>query len=136
MKLPRPKAPPYDLGSWRQAGWNEKTRMACEGWAIHGYGAPMAVYALYMVKVVLYITGWMALCYDPGQDVFWDFTWCFTTTAFQKAILWSMLYEGLGLGCGSGPLTGRYIPPLGGFLYFARPGTTKAPAFPRTPLIG
>ncbi len=36
-----------------------------------------------------------------------------------------MLFEGLGLGCGSGPLTGRYFPPFGGFLYWLRPGTTK-----------
>ena len=56
--------------------------------------------------------------------------------AFQKAILWCMLFEGLGLGCGSGPLTGRYAPPVGGFLYFLRPGTTKLPLFPRAPLLG
>ena len=29
-----------------------------------------------------------------------------------------MLFEVLGLGCGSGPLTGRYLPPVGGFLSF------------------
>ena len=56
--------------------------------------------------------------------------------AFQKAILWSMLFEMLGLGCGSGPLTGRYLPPVGGFLYFLRPGTTKLPLFPALPLLG
>src|SRR5262249_41165437 len=44
--------------------------------------------------------------------------------------------EGLGLGCGSGPLTGRYSPPFGGALYFCRPGTTKAPLFPGLPVLG
>ena len=47
-----------------------------------------------------------------------------------------MLFEVLGLGCGSGPLTGRYVPPIGGFLYFMRPGTLKAPLFVDMPLIG
>jgi hypothetical protein len=47
-----------------------------------------------------------------------------------------MLFEILGFGCGSGPLTGRYFPPLGGFLYFLRPGTTKLPLFPGAPVIG
>lgn len=47
-----------------------------------------------------------------------------------------MLFEGLGLGCGSGPLTGRYYPPVGGFLYFLRPRTTKLPLFPGLPVIG
>src|SRR5256885_226681 len=42
----------------------------------------------------------------------------------------------LGLGCGSGPLTGRYLPPIGGALYFLRPGTTKLPLFENVPLIG
>ena len=56
--------------------------------------------------------------------------------AFQKAILWSLLFEGLGLGCGSGPLTGRYFPPVGGFLYFLRPGTTKLPLFEAIPILG
>jgi hypothetical protein len=47
-----------------------------------------------------------------------------------------MLFEGLGLGCGSGPLTGRYFPPLGGLLYFLRPGTTKRAFFEGLPIIG
>jgi transmembrane protein DUF3556 len=47
-----------------------------------------------------------------------------------------LLFEILGLGCGSGPLTGRYFPPLGGFLYFLRVGTTKLPLFPRLPILG
>ncbi|MCA9631721.1 MAG: DUF3556 domain-containing protein, partial [Myxococcales bacterium] len=60
----------------------------------------------------------------------------FLPLAFQKAIVWSLLFEGLGLGCGSGPLTGRYFPPLGGALYFLRPGTTKLPLFPGAALVG
>ena len=43
---------------------------------------------------------------------------------------------GLGLGCGSGPLTGRYNPPFGGALYFCRPGTIKMPLFPGIPIFG
>ncbi|NRB54105.1 MAG: DUF3556 domain-containing protein, partial [Saprospiraceae bacterium] len=45
-------------------------------------------------------------------------------------------FEILGLGCGSGALTGRYMPPFGGFLYWLRPGTIKLPFFPKAPLIG
>jgi hypothetical protein len=50
--------------------------------------------------------------------------------------VWSLLFEMLGFGCGSGPLTARYMPPVGGFLYFLRPGTIKLPLFPGVPLIG
>src|SRR6185369_225356 len=63
-------------------------------------------------------------------------SWGLEREAFVKAILWSMLFESLGLGCGSGPLTGRYVPPIGGALYFLRPGTTKLPVFEGAPIIG
>src|SRR6202041_988237 len=63
-------------------------------------------------------------------------SWWLHPLAFQKGVVFSLLFEILGLGCGSGPLTGRYFPPVGGFLYFLRPGTTKLPLFPGVPIIG
>src|SRR5260370_19129184 len=47
--------------------------------------------------------------------------------AFQKVVLWTLLFEVLGLGCGFGPLTLRFLPPLGTFLYWLRPGTVRLP---------
>src|SRR5439155_15017404 len=101
-------------------------------------GTPIAVYLAYALKVGLYIGGWVLFCtFTPGMGGLGDIaSWWLRPEAFQKAILWSMLFEILGLGCGSGPLTGRYLPPLGGVLYFLRPGTTKLPAFPGAPIIG
>ena len=40
-----------------------------------------------------------------------------------------MIFEMSGLGCGSGPLTGRYRPPFAGALYFLRRGTIRLPYF-------
>jgi hypothetical protein len=47
-----------------------------------------------------------------------------------------MLFEGLGLGCGSGPLSARFSPPFTAFLHFLRPGTTKRPLFANLPILG
>ena len=47
-----------------------------------------------------------------------------------------MAFEGMGLGCSSGPLSGRYLPPIGGVLAFLRPGTAKLSIFPKLPIIG
>lgn len=112
--------------------------MACAAWALQGYGAPLVVLVFYALKMALYVGGWLFFCgftSDMGglSDIgsYW-----LRPEAFQKAIVWSMLFEILGLGCGSGPLTGRYVPPIGGVLYFARLGTTKQPLFPGAPLIG
>jgi hypothetical protein len=90
------------------------------------------------VKLALYAGAWVLFCKTtPGLGELARIgDWWLHPIAFQKAILWSMLFEGLGLGCGFGPLTGRYAPPVGGFLYFLRPGTTKLPLAPRLPLVG
>src|SRR5438445_6559680 len=132
MSLLDPVAPPYDPLEWAEKPFPEKSRMVCRAWALQGYGTPLGVYALYVVKVLGYVGGWILFCsFTPRMGGLRSIaSWWLEPAAFQKAILWSLLFEILGLGCGSGPLTGRYFPPLGGFLYFLRPGTTKLPLFP------
>jgi hypothetical protein len=138
MKLLQPNPPPYDPLVWVKKPLHERGRMVCEAWATQGYGTPLAAYAIHAFKVVLYLGAWLFFCsFTPGLGRLSTIsTWWLSPIAFQKAILWSMLFEGLGLGCGSGPLTGRYFPPFGGFLYFLRPGTTKLPLFSAAPLLG
>ena len=138
MKLLQPSPPPYDPLVWVKRPLHERGRLVCEAWATQGYGTPFGAYAIHAFKVALYIGAWLFFCsFTPGLGRLSTISsWWLSPIAFQKAILWSMLFEGLGLGCGSGPLTGRYFPPFGGFLYFLRPGTTKLPLFPAAPLLG
>jgi hypothetical protein len=138
MHLIRPTLPAYDALAWAKRPLGERARMVCEAWALQGYGSPAAVYAVYGVKVALYVLAWAFFCSLSPElgPVSRIGAWWLHPLAFQKAILWSMLFEGLGFGCGSGPLTGRYFPPVGGFLHFMRPGTTKLPLFPRMPVFG
>jgi hypothetical protein len=138
MGLLDPTLPPYDALAWRELPFAERARLACQAWALQGYGTPLAVYLVYALKVVLYVAGWWLFCrFSPGLgDLGAIASWWLAPVAFQKAILWSLLFEILGLGCGSGPLTGRYVPPVGGFLYFLRPGTTKLPLYPSLPVLG
>ncbi|MEM6990004.1 MAG: DUF3556 domain-containing protein [Myxococcota bacterium] len=138
MGFIQPVAPPYDPLKWLTLPLHERGRLACESWALQGYGTPVGVYGVYIAKVVAYVGGWVWFCsMSPALGGLGDIaSWWLHPLAFQKAILWSMLFEGLGLGCGSGPLTGRYLPPVGGFLYFLRPGTTKLSAVPGAPLLG
>ena len=136
MGLLDPLSPPYAPLEWLKKPLHERGRMVCEAWAEQGYGAPLGVYALYALKVGLYVLGWALFCAPSLGGLGAMASWWLAPLAFQKAIVWSLLFEGLGLGCGSGPLTGRYLPPVGGFLYFLRPGTTKLPLVPGTPLFG
>jgi hypothetical protein len=138
MGLIKPESLPYDSLEWTQKPLHERGRLVCEVWAMRGYGAPLAIYGVYAAKLAFYIWAWTFFCgFSPSLGRLDSIrTWWLHPLAFEKAILWSALFEGLGFGCGSGPLTGRYLPPLGGFLYFLRPGTTKLPLFPKLPLLG
>jgi hypothetical protein len=133
-----PTPPPYDPEEWQKAPWDQKMKMACQAWALQGYGTPTAVYLIYLLKIAGYLALWCFFCSFTtglGDPRALD-TWCFETIAFQKALLWTMAFEGLGLGCSSGPLSARYWPPFGGLLYFLRPGTIKMPFIPGIPIFG
>jgi hypothetical protein len=134
----RPVPPPYDPLEWAELPFAEKSRQVCAAWALQGYGTPLAIYLVYALKIAAYIGGWLFFCsLSPSLGSVAEIgAWWLRPVAFQKAIVWSLLFEILGLGCGSGPLTGRYLPPVGGFLYFLRPKTTKLPVFPNAPVIG
>ena len=112
-----PRPPPYAPLEWQKLPLESRGRMVCEAWATQGYGTPMGVYWFYGIKVALYVLGWALFCGTSptlgGLSTIGH--WWLAPVVFQKAIVWSMLFEGLGLGCGSGPLTGRHFPPIGGF---------------------
>lgn len=129
--LLRPTLPTYDLAEWRRLPFPERAKRVCQAWAAQGYGTPLAIYALYAAKIAAWLAVWVAACtLSPARDLANWGEWWASYDAFAKLVVWTALFEGLGLGCGSGPLTGRYLPPLGGALYFLRPGTTKLPLLP------
>ncbi len=132
-----PKLPDYDIEEWRSAPFPVRVQRVCQAWAADGYGTPLAIFAVYGVKILAYIGVWAWFCtFTPGNSWSSFGSWWASDVAFHKAILWTMLFEGLGFGCGSGPLTGRYLPPVGPVLYFLRPGTTKLPLLRGAPVVG
>lgn len=138
MKLIAPTLPDYDPLAWEKLPFPERARMVCQAWATQGYGTPLIVFLAYGLKVAAYVGVWLAICaWTPSLGPIAEIDhWLLEPLAFQKAIVWSLMFEVLGLGCGSGPLTGRYMPPVGGFTYFLRPGTLKLPVFRALPLLG
>lgn len=135
MPFLSPKLPPYDAATWAALPFPERAQQACRSWATDGYGTPVAIFGVYLLKMALYAWIWTLACAQSPAlgglatiDAWWSHP-----LALQKAVLWSGLFEVLGLGCGSGPLTGRYVPPLGGPLYWLRRGTVRLPPFPAIP---
>ena len=138
MKLLAPQAPPFEYQEWLKQPYHIRAKWLCQTWAVQGYGSPASVYAFYILKIIFYI--WMWTWFASFSTELGSFgnlrDWWFKPEALLKAIAWSMLFEGLGLASGSGPLTGRYNPPFGGFLYWLRPGTIKLPFRPGMPFFG
>ncbi|MCA9530520.1 MAG: DUF3556 domain-containing protein [Myxococcales bacterium] len=138
MKLVAPELPGYDAFEWEKLPLPARARAVCEAWCRQGYGSPAALYVAYLLKVLAFVALWFFFCsFSPGLGSVSDFSrWWSDPIGFQKAVLLMTLLEGLGVAGSSGPLTGRYVPPFGGSLYFLRPGTQKLSLAPRSPLFG
>ena len=130
--------PPYEPARILGAPFPERVRLVCRSWAAQVSPTPPIVMAMYWTKyLLLYAGGWaFFVSFSAGYPAFGSSGWAFTAVAFHKAILWSIFYELMGFGCGMGPMNARFNPPLGGFLHFLRPGTTKLPLFPGLPVFG
>jgi hypothetical protein len=133
MGFIEPAPPPFDVDEWRGKSHFERIEPLAQDWALNGFGTPYFVYLLYVVKVALYAVGGLLVISATTTDLgglgnLGD--WWTEPIVFQKAVVWTMLWEVLGLGAGSLPLTLRFKPMIGGVLYWLRPGTTRLPPWP------
>ncbi|GAA4366036.1 DUF3556 domain-containing protein [Nocardioides caricicola] len=130
MGFLQPNLPDLDLEAWRTGTRAERMRPMARHVAEVGFGTPDVVFLMYVLKIGLYAGGGLLFALSTsGVDGITDIG------AFQKVVLWTLLFEVLGLGCGFGPLNLRMTPPLGSFLYWLRPNTVRLPPWPgRVPL--
>jgi hypothetical protein len=135
MPLIKPAAPEFDVEEWLTRPHSDRVRAMCETWAMQGFGAPGIAYVFYVAKLALYVGGFLAFaCTTKGFALSNLGTWWDSGLGFEKAVVWTLLFEVLGFGCASGPLTGRYVPPVTAFTHWLRPGTVRLPPFPQFPL--
>lgn len=130
-KLVTPAELPYDIDEWKKLPFSQRAKKICQAWAMQGFGAPFSVVIYYTLKIAFYVWMWFVFCsYSTelgGSDTLGE--WWFKLEALGKALTWTILFEVLGTGGASGPLTGRYVPPFGGITYWLIPGTVKVPTF-------
>jgi Transmembrane protein of unknown function (DUF3556) len=125
MGLLDPAPPPFEVAEWRRLPHLQRIQPLVQDWALNGFGTPVAVYFLYAFKVLAYAGLGFLLIEATSGWAHWT-----EPVVFEKAVIWTMLWEVLGLGAGSLPLTLRFSPMVGGFLYWLRPGTTRLPPWP------
>jgi hypothetical protein len=125
MGLLDPAPPPFEVAEWRRLPHLQRIKPLAQDWALNGFGTPVAVYFLYVFKVLAYAgLGFLLIEATSGWPHWTE------PIVFEKAVIWTMLWEVLGLGAGSLPLTLRFSPMIGGVLYWLRPGTTRLPPWP------
>ncbi len=130
-------APVIDYAEWSKGTRAERIKPMARHWAEVGFGTPVVLHLFYVVKILLYILGgWLFALATTGIDGFTNVgQWWTEPIVFEKVVLFTMLFEVVGLGCGFGPLNNRFFPPLGSILYWLRPNTIRLPPWPnRIPL--
>src|SRR3954462_14926050 len=128
-----PADPPVDVAEWRKLPHLSRIKPLAQDWAINGFGTPTAVYLLYVVKLIVFVLAALLIISGTttGLGGLGDIgDWWTAPIVFQKVVVWLVLWEVVGLGCGSMPLTFRFLPPIGGILYWLRPGTVRLPPWP------
>jgi Transmembrane protein of unknown function (DUF3556) len=132
-----PSPPPFELEEWKRKPHLERLKPLVQDWGLNGFGSPTFVYLLYAVKLVVYVAGaLLVISLTPGLGGIGSIgDWWTEPIVFQKFAAWTLLWEILGLGAGSMPLSFRFSPLIGGPLYWLRPGTIRLPPWPdRVPL--
>src|ERR1700758_4343806 len=131
MGFMSPELPDVDPETWPTLPRATRLQIVTRHWAEHGFGTPYAVYLLYLLKIALYVAAPAAIIsLPPGLGGLGHIgVWWTQPIVYQKFIIFTLLFEVLGFGCGSGPLTGRFMPPIGGVLFWVGPHTIRLPAW-------
>jgi hypothetical protein len=134
-------APSVDYAEWSKGTRAERIVPMARHWAEVGFGTPVVLHLFYVVKILMYVlVAWLVVLLSTkglgGWAGFTNITdWYDEPIVFEKVVLYTMLFEVVGLGCGFGPLNNRFFPPMGSALYWLRPKTVRLPPWPnRVPL--
>ncbi|MBF6387781.1 DUF3556 domain-containing protein [Nocardia farcinica] len=132
MSFKQADLPDVDLSTFGHRPHLDRVKILSQHWAEYGFGTPWITHLFYLAKIAVYLfLGVVFASFTHGFGGFWDVASFWTEPIFyQKMLLWTMLFEILGLGATSGPLAFRFTPPIGGVLHFARPGTLRMPPWP------
>ncbi|MFT3660578.1 MAG: DUF3556 domain-containing protein [Gordonia sp. (in: high G+C Gram-positive bacteria)] len=124
--------PPVDPPEFLKQPLRHRVRTLATHWGEYGFGTPKMVHTIYLIKVgVLYIVfGWCLAALTSGMNPLhigeiWN-----QPIMYQKIVLWTVFLESLGLAGSWGPLAGKFVPMMGGALFWARPGTIRMAPWP------
>jgi Transmembrane protein of unknown function (DUF3556) len=137
MGFTRPDLPKVDPDAFMQRPLMHRMRVLALHWVERGFGTPRIVHAVYIVKLlVFYVLGGVVVATATSHlPAFWHVAqWWDQPIVYQKAVLWTVLLETVGVAGSWGPLAGKFKPMTGGILFWARTGTIRLRPWKRVPL--
>ncbi len=136
MGFIEPTFPPVDPDEFLALPLMERMRLLVQHWVENGYGVPRVVHTIYIVKLLFfYILGGVVVAtVTSNLPAFWHISqWWDQPIVYQKAILWTLLLETLGVAGSWGPLAGKAKPMTGGIRFWARLDTIRLRPWRRVP---
>jgi hypothetical protein len=119
--------PQVDPATFLDKPLMERMKILALHWVESGFGSPKMIHSIYIVKlIVLYALGGIVVSTLTSHLPILDVTaWWNQPVVYEKAVLWTVLLETIGLAGSWGPLAGKFKPMTGGILFWARPGTIR-----------
>jgi len=132
MGLTTADFPPVDPATFMQTPYRERTRTLARHWAEYGFGAPKITAVIYIAKLLFFyvLGGVLVATLTSGLDPLYPAAWWNEPIVYQKAVIWTVLLECLGVAGSWGPLAGHFKPMTGGFRYYARVEAIRLPPWP------
>ena len=128
-----PSPPPFELEEWKPKPHLPRLKPLVQDWGLNGFGSPaVRLPPLRGQARRLHARRALRDLADAGARQPFDFgDWWTEPIVFQKFAAWTLLWEILGLGAGSMPLSFRFVPPIGGPALLAAPGHDSPAALAR-----
>jgi len=138
MGFIKPNLPDVDPDTFMEKPLMERMRVLVTDWVDNGFGSPRMVHTIYIVKLVFFyaLGGVLVATLTSGLSVLDVSHWWNQPIVYQKAVLWTVLLELIGVAGSWGPLAGKVKPMTGGILFWARPGTIRLRPWKWVPMTG
>ena len=137
MGFTKPDLPKVDPGTFMQQPLMHRMKVLALHWVERGFGTPRMVHVIYIAKLLtFYILGGVVIATATSHlPAFWHVAqWWNQPIVYEKAVLWTVLLETVGVAGSWGPLAGKFKPMTGGILFWARTGTIRLRPWKRVPL--
>jgi len=137
MGFTKPDLPKVDPGTFMRQPLMHRMQVLALHWVERGFGTPRMVHVIYIAKLLtFYILGGAVIATATSHlPAFWHVAqWWNQPIVYEKAVLWTVLLETVGIAGSWGPLAGKFKPMTGGILFWARTGTIRLRPWKRVPL--